>query len=81
MLSIFLNVLQMFTKFTVESVAACAFSVEANAFTNPNSEFLYNSQRIFDTSALQNFRFTVVNFLPIFGKLFKLSYVATITQE
>lgn len=59
--------------FTVESVASCAFGVDAQTFTNPKSEFLYNSSRIFETTPVQNFRFTVVNFLPIFGKLFKLS--------
>lgn len=65
--------LQLYTMFTVESVASCAFGVEAQTFTNPKSEFVYNASRIFDTTPLQNFRFTVVNSLPIFGKIFKLS--------
>lgn len=65
--------LQLYSQFTVESVASCAFGVEAQTFTNPQSEFMENSQKVFEMTPFQMFRLTIVQFLPIFGKVFKVS--------
>ncbi len=38
---------EYFGKFTMDSIASCAFGVEANSFTDPNSEFVKNASDIF----------------------------------
>lgn len=64
---------QLFSKFTIESVASCAFGIEANTFTDGDSEFVVKAQQVFDMSPLQTFRLMIVQFLPIFGRIFKMS--------
>lgn len=47
-------VFQLFNKYVVESVAVCGFGLDAGCFDDESSEFLVNSQSIFQPNLLKN---------------------------
>ncbi|KAF5284549.1 hypothetical protein FQA39_LY16999 [Lamprigera yunnana] len=63
---------ELFSKYSTEVVASCAFGLEGNTFNDPNSMFRKMGEKIFEPS-LQNVLSTiVVLFLPSFTKLMKV---------
>lgn len=47
-------ILQLFTKYTVENVAICAFGLDAGNFDDPNSEFLTYASSVFQPNLFTN---------------------------
>lgn len=64
---------QLSSQFTIESVASCAFGVEAEAFTNERSSFVENTKKMFEISTLQSIRLTATFFLPTISRMVNLS--------
>lgn len=65
--------LQLCSKFTIESVASCAFGLEAQAFSDKESSFVENTRKIFEISTLQAIRLAATFFLPVISRMLKLS--------
>lgn len=67
---------QLGTQFTIDNIASCCFGVEAESFTNPNSEFKQMSREIFDPSFIGAIRATIVLFVPVVGKIIRMGFVS-----
>ena len=50
-------------KFSMDTIASCAFGVDSQAFTNPNSEFVYNASRVFSQTFTDGLKFALL-FVP-----------------
>lgn len=64
---------QISHRYAVESVASCGFGVEAETFTNRQSEFMEYAKKMFHMSTFRAIRFRILQFLPILRKWFKMS--------
>ncbi|KAF0294716.1 Cytochrome P450 3A31 [Amphibalanus amphitrite] len=53
-----------FGRFTMDNIAACAFGVNCNSFTDPNSQFATNAAKIHSFHPLMIIRFLAETFLP-----------------
>ncbi|XP_059615023.1 probable cytochrome P450 6a13 [Phlebotomus argentipes] len=62
-------------KFTTENVASCVFSLEANCFDDLNSEFRRMGRTLFKPSFWLGIKFTVMQLLPFFERLFRVSFI------
>lgn len=55
---------QICARFTIDSVASCAFGIDAESFTNPNSEFRRVGFELFNPSSIMA---TVRSLLALFA--------------
>nr|APH81390.1 cytochrome P450 CYP3026B2 [Tigriopus kingsejongensis] len=60
----------VFSKFSMDTIATCAFGVDAGSFEEDNSEFLQHARKIFINSALDNLKM-VASFTPGLNFLLK----------
>ncbi|XP_059619104.1 uncharacterized protein LOC132263385 [Phlebotomus argentipes] len=71
----------MSAKFTTENVAACAFSLDANCFEDPKSEFREMGKKIFQPSFWMGIKFMVIFFFPFIMKFFSVSLFTKETNQ
>lgn len=63
------------TKFTTEAVASCIFGIEANSFTEGESELRQMSKKFFKPSGLTIFKFIVAAVIPPLKSLLKIQFI------
>uniref|UniRef100_A0A1B0DF41 Uncharacterized protein n=1 Tax=Phlebotomus papatasi TaxID=29031 RepID=A0A1B0DF41_PHLPP len=63
-------------KFTTENVASCAFSLEANSFDDPKSEFRTMGKKIFQPSFWMGIKFMIIFLLPYLAKIFSVQLLS-----
>lgn len=61
----------IFARYSTDVIASCAFGVDANSLTNPDSDFRKNGRRIFDFKWYRAVEFFSVFFLPEVVPFFK----------
>ncbi|EDS45901.1 cytochrome P450 6B3 [Culex quinquefasciatus] len=59
--------------FTTQNVARCAFSVDADCFRNPDSEWRVMGRKVFQPSLLAGIKYMLVLFLPFLTNVLSVS--------
>uniref|UniRef100_A0A1B0CSW3 Cytochrome n=1 Tax=Lutzomyia longipalpis TaxID=7200 RepID=A0A1B0CSW3_LUTLO len=67
--------------FTTDTIALCAFGVQANSLLNPKSDFHINVKRTFDFNWKRGFQFASCFFLPELATLFRFAFFSKETNE
>ncbi|KAI2474278.1 hypothetical protein C4B38_000346 [Diabrotica virgifera virgifera] len=60
-----LNIRDVVARFTTDVIASVGFGLECNSLKNPNEEFRHKGRKIFDLSAIERFKETLLFILPI----------------
>lgn len=63
---------ETFGKFSMDTIASCAFGVDAESFENKNSLFVENAANIFKISLVDGLRFVVLHLIPGMNKVFDM---------
>ncbi|XP_055681828.1 uncharacterized protein LOC129789204 [Lutzomyia longipalpis] len=67
--------------FTTDTIALCAFGVQANSLLNPKADFHINVKRTFDFNWKRGFQFASCFFLPELATLFRFAFFSKETNE
>ncbi|GAB0095646.1 Cytochrome P450 [Sergentomyia squamirostris] len=70
-----INSKSLAAKFTTQNVVSCAFSLDANCFDDPNSEYRRMGKKILQPSPWVALKFTLMFFAPILVKIFTISFI------
>jgi len=62
----------VFGKFSMDTIASCAFGVDAESFDNKDSQFVKNAAKIFSFTLLDGLRIIGVNLIPGLDKIYEL---------
>jgi cytochrome P450 family 6 len=65
--------MQLSAKFTTDVVAAVAFGLDGESFTNPNASFRQMGDDIFKPSFLTGLKQQIALFMPFLGKYLNIS--------
>ncbi|XP_038110946.1 probable cytochrome P450 6a13 [Culex quinquefasciatus] len=63
--------------FTTQNVAGCAFSLDAECFDNPKSEWREMGKKVFQPTFLAGIKFTLMMFLPVVTHVLPVPFVPT----
>jgi len=76
-----LEMKEVMARFTTDVIGSCAFGLNCNSFTDPNSEFRKMGKRVFESSIGSNLRRRMRTFPPFLLKLLTLFHVRVHPQE
>ncbi|XP_058831070.1 probable cytochrome P450 6a13 [Topomyia yanbarensis] len=63
--------------YTTQNVAGCAFSLDAECFENPNSEWRVMGKKVFQPSFLAGVQMILTLFVPVVGQYIPVRFVPT----
>ncbi|KAK3870708.1 hypothetical protein Pcinc_024089 [Petrolisthes cinctipes] len=63
-----------FGRFTMDTIATCAFGINCNSFANKNAEFAKNADDFFTYGPLKIFKLIIAMFFPKMFKIFNFSF-------
>lgn len=61
-----------FGRFTIDTIASCAFGIECNSLEDKNAPFPKNAERFFSPNRFVVFKLAIMGALPKLGKLFNM---------
>ena len=62
-------------KFSLDTLASCAFGVDGQSFEDKESVFVNNASRIFQTSKMDQFKIFGAMLIPGMAKMIRQSYI------
>lgn len=66
------DVKELCSKYTIDNVAAVAFGIDGESFTNPNATFKKFGDDIFKPSFWNGIKQQIVFFIPVLAKILKV---------
>ncbi|XP_042877020.1 cytochrome P450 6k1-like isoform X2 [Penaeus japonicus] len=63
-----------FGRFTIDTIASCAFGIECNSLVDDNAEFPKRADKFFETTHFNIMKFILMNTLPGLAKLLNLRF-------
>lgn len=64
-----MEIKDVLSKFTIDVIGSCAFGLECNSFSEPNSPFVYYGRRIFPQSSLRSLKMNLIAAFPTAAKI------------
>uniref|UniRef100_A0A6M2DE09 Putative cytochrome n=1 Tax=Xenopsylla cheopis TaxID=163159 RepID=A0A6M2DE09_XENCH len=68
-------------KFAMDNVATCAFGIDAESFTNPNSDFIRLGRKLFETTTANMIKFLIIFLFPWLTKILRIRFVPKETSD
>lgn len=75
------NLVDVFTRFSVDNIASCAFGLKANSLQNPKNDFGTSSRNMFRTTFYRACELVSVFFIPELVPWFKFKVISNTIYE
>ncbi|KAG5667101.1 hypothetical protein PVAND_015100 [Polypedilum vanderplanki] len=75
------DVKELCAKFTTDNVAAVAFGIDGESFTNPNAPLREIGDEIFKPTFMTGLKQQIVLFMPFMNKFFRIPFVSSETDK
>ena len=70
-----LEVHDLFSRYGTDVISSCAFGIETNSMTNPNSDFRIYGKKIFESNFSRKISRTIFLTFPKFAYFFRVSHL------